>query len=145
MWVPMCFFRWLFCEKVLSQVSHLKRFSPVCILVWLSKLPLVINFFSHIWHLKGFSPVCILVCLNNALLQANLFPHIWHENGFSPVGVRMCMVRPRLVVVVMLQILHWFSEFSDAFVGFRELPANSLSSEIMRIWFYSYLFILYPK
>ena len=99
-----------FMAKTLSTFYTYTLLFPLCVLVWVTKLPCAAKLFSHsihtIWlfscvydqaffrrklfpyviHPNVFSPVCV-VCETSSLFWAKQFPHSLHTNGFSPVGI----------------------------------------------------------
>jgi len=52
-----------------------------------------LNTDSHTWHLYGFSPLWILLCLTRWLDLINRLLQTLHSNGFSPEWLRLCTAR----------------------------------------------------
>ena len=71
-------------ENDLPQTSHMKGFSPVCVLMWSLSLAGRVNCLVHKSHLYGLSPLCVYLCFtkSNDWIQAK--SHWSHLKGFSP-------------------------------------------------------------
>ena len=49
---------------------------------------------NPLWHTTyGFSPVWVLICVSRSPERLNLFWHTWHSYVFSPVWMRRCIIR----------------------------------------------------
>lgn len=81
------FFTWTFAEvrrdKMRMEMRGLDE--PVCERTWSAKWADWEKLFGHMSHLKGFSPVCVLMCTFSVLFDAKFLPQYSHLNNFSTV------------------------------------------------------------
>ena len=72
-----------FVAEAKGQRSHWNGFSPLCVILCLSKMSLRANDIGQNLHWKGFSPVWLLLCLIKLLFPANDIGQRSHANLFS--------------------------------------------------------------
>jgi len=61
--------------------------------MWAFRSPERLNILSHSRHLCGFSPLWILLCLTRLAMSGNRLLQTVHSNGFSPEWLRLCTVK----------------------------------------------------
>lgn len=106
-WFCICRFKFLTCEKVLWQITHLYWWAPECITFWCCfKVVFLPNEASHWSHLKGLTPLWVTIWFLSVEWSLKRFPHLSQGNGFSPVCVRRCWFRLDELLKVLWQNLH---------------------------------------
>ena len=94
---PYCGFSYMYIKTVLqwffSRRVHWYGFSPVWVLICVTRLLVLENALSHWVHRYGFSPVWVIICQSRLLFHGNAALHRVHWYGFSPVWVITCLSR----------------------------------------------------
>ena len=84
-WICTWTSNWSFCEKLLKHISQVKGFSPICVLMWVSRLPFAAEFLVTCIILKRFfTSMSSQMIIQNILLGEQLpFNMVFRSrNGF---------------------------------------------------------------
>ena len=76
--------------------------------MWLFRLTDWLNALSHMWHLYGFSPLWILLCLTRSPDVVNRLLQTVHSNGFCPEWLRLCTARSLLLSQHLPHTVHLY-------------------------------------
>ena len=81
---------------------------PVWRRMWIFRLPCVEKDLSQISHLKSFTPECVFRCAVSVLLTANERKHCVHLKGLSCVCMRAWRMRSEGFLNSFEQCVHWW-------------------------------------